>query len=212
MSRWSGEFGRAYTDRNLLSAAQLDELYLRRFGITRRTMNVEFLGEVSRRSTILEVGSNIGVQLQCLQGVGFVALCGLELQFYALQMARARTSDIIFVQGSVFDLPFYDESFDLIFTSGVLIHISPDDLRPAMQEIYRCAGRYIWGMEYYSHGQVEVEYRGVHEMLWKADFARIYLDTFPDLRLVKQTIYPHFEAKEVERKAEDAMFLLEKAR
>jgi len=51
-----------------------------------------------------------------------------------------------------------------------------------------------------------VEYRGHKELLWKTDFAKLYLETCPGLRLVKQRIYPWLDDPN-----EDVMFLLEKA-
>ena len=42
-------------------------------------------------------------------------------------------------------------------------------------------------------------------LLWKTDFAKLYLDAFPDLRLVKQRIF-----RELDGPNEDIMFLLEK--
>jgi|SRR5438445_2490344 len=65
--------------------------------------------------------------------------------------------------------------------------------------------RYVWGLEYYAPQYQEVEYRGHKALLWKTDFAKLYLDAFPDLRLVKQRIF-----RELDGPNEDIMFLLEK--
>src|SRR5207247_353676 len=71
MAVWTGEFGKEYTDRNLLSPSQLDALYVERFGVTRRAMNEEFLQPLDRQARVLEVGSNVGNQLVLLQVMGF---------------------------------------------------------------------------------------------------------------------------------------------
>ena len=39
IQEWSGDFGRAYTDRNPHSAAELERLYKRLYGLTRRELN-----------------------------------------------------------------------------------------------------------------------------------------------------------------------------
>jgi len=50
---------------------------------------------------------------------------------------------------------------------------------------------------------MEVAYRGHQSLLWKADFARLYLDLFDDLDLVRVERLPYLENANV-----DAMFLL----
>ena len=205
MHVWQGEFGREYTDRNTLSPRALDALYEREFGVTRTAMNEEFLGSLDRGSRILEVGSNVGNQLLCLQEMGFDLLYGIELQRYAVQQSKSNTQDINIIEGSAFDVPFRDGFFDLVFTSGVLIHLSPDDIRIALREIHRCSRRYIWGMEYFAEGYEEVRYRGHEGLLWKTDFARLYQQEFSDLKLVHQHVYPRVGSEN-----RDTMFLLEK--
>src|SRR5881397_1327272 len=103
MDAWAGEFGRAYTDRNLLSPRELDALYLNRLGVTRRALNEEFIGALDRGSRILEVGSNVGDQLVLLQEMGFTQLYGIELQWYAVELSKQRCRGINIIQGSAFD-------------------------------------------------------------------------------------------------------------
>jgi len=52
---WRGDFGKEYTNRNTLSLE----------------MNAIFIANLPRNIGILEIGSNIGNQLLCLQGMGF---------------------------------------------------------------------------------------------------------------------------------------------
>ena len=203
---WSGDFGRDYTDRNLLPLDEMDQLYERRYGLTRTAMNSRFVGDLDRDIRILEVGSNIGNQLLCLQRAGFRRLYGIELQSYAVELSKARTKDISIIAGTAFDIPFKDDFFDLVFTSGVLIHIAPGDITPVLDEIYRCTSRYIWGFEYYAEAYTEVNYRGHTGLLWKTDFPRLYLERFPDLRLVK---VEHFKWLDTSNNI-DSMFLLQR--
>ena len=201
---WSGDFGKDYTDRNPHTKTELDTLYEKRFGTTRTALNKEFLTDLSVKS-ILEVGANIGTQLRTLQEAGFSALFGLELQRYALQEAKKLSPNIDFIQGSVFSLPFAGKEFDLVFTSGVLIHLSPTDLNKALDEIHRCAKQYIWGFEYFADKYQSVPYRGRDDLLWKGNFAQCYLDRYSDLELVKERRLPYVGESNV-----DAMFLLKR--
>lgn len=202
---WQGEFGRAYTDRNTLEMAELDALWSRNYGVSRSAINQMFLEGIPRSATFLEVGCNVGNQLVLLQAQGYTQLTGIELQSYALARARSRLKGIALEQGSALALPFEDQAFDVVFTSGVLIHIAPDDLPQAMREIHRCARHYIWGAEYFSPELTAVNYRGNDDLLWKMDYARKYLTLFHDLELMKERRFQYLENDNV-----DTVFLLKK--
>ena len=206
---WAGDFGRHYTDRNSRPLAEWNDAYRRIWGLSKPEMNAAFLGELPRASRLLEVGCNTGMQLLGLQAAGFTHLYGIELQAYAVEKAREFVRGVNILQGSGFDLPFRDGFFDLVCTNGVLIHIAPTDLPRLMAEMLRCTRRYIWGFEYYAPETTAVEYRGNEGFLWKANFAQLFLDTFPgQLRLVKQQLYPYIT--EAEAGNVDVMYLLEK--
>jgi len=207
MEKWAGQFGKEYTDRNALCLEEMEALYKRNYGVIRTELNERFLKGIDRSSRILEVGSNIGNQLLCLQRMGFSNLHGIELQSYAVELSKSRTRRINIIEGSAFDIPYKDGYFDLVFTSGMLIHISPSDIALAMREIHRCTSEYIWGFEYYADKYTEITYRGHGDLLWKADFARLYLDQFGDLELVEEERLKYLDNDNV-----DAMFLLRKRR
>lgn len=203
---WMGEFGREYTDRNALSLGELEAMYKQRYGFERSHLNHMFLGSMKPSISILEVGSNVGDQLRLLQRMGFARLYGIELQRYAAELSKLRTNDIELVQGTVFRIPCRTGIFDLVFTSGLLIHINPSDITHAMQEIHRCSRKYIWGFEYHADKYSEATYRGHKDLLWKADFAKMYLDQFKDLQLVKEMCLKNTDNPD----NVDSMFLLAK--
>ena len=203
--KWAGEFGKEYTNRNTRTLEEMESSYQKDFILTRTEMNTEFIGDLKRSTRILEVGSNIGNQLLCLQNMGFRSLYGIELQEYAVELSKSRTKHINVTQGSVFDIPYKDGFFVLVFTSGLLIHIAPSDIEVVLREIYRCSKKYIWGFEYYADRYTPVKYRGHNDLLWKTNFAKLYLDTFADLQLVKEKRFKYRSNENV-----NSMFLLEK--
>jgi pseudaminic acid biosynthesis-associated methylase len=203
LEHWRSDFGRAYTDRNSLAPGALDALYVKNYGVGRGELNQRFLAHIPRSARILEVGCNEGNQLCALREMGFDQLYGIEIQDYALRKARARLQNAQLALASAFEIPYPDGFFDLVFTSGVLIHIAPPDLPKALGEIHRCSRKFIWGFEYYSPQPMEVAYRGHQSLLWKADFARLYLDLFDDLDPVRVERIPYLEDANV-----DLMFLL----
>ncbi|MBI3529698.1 MAG: methyltransferase domain-containing protein [Betaproteobacteria bacterium] len=135
--------------------------------------------------SVLEVGCNIGRNLVALQG--FVEeLHAVEPNSEAVRTARANPvlKGVNIEEGSGFDLAFPDSSVDLVFTSGVLIHVAPEDLEKVTSEIVRVARHYVLCIEYFSHQPVQVPYHGREGYLFKRDFGRVYLEKFPDLRVL----------------------------
>ena len=133
----------------------------------------------------LEVGSSIGRNLVALRG--FVKeIHAIEPNAEAVRLARDNPvlEGVDIREGDGFELPFADDSFDLVFTSGVLIHVAPEDLYLIVKEIVRVARHYVLCVEYFSHEPVQVPYRGREGYLFKRDFGRFYLEKFPRLRVL----------------------------
>lgn len=171
---WKSAFGREYTDRN-------DQEKPERVTSWRRLLD----GVTPKRAC--EVGCNVGWNLEYLRRVGVEELYGVEPQTYAVSRARARNPIFNVLHGTAFDLPFRDNFFDLAFTSGVLIHIAPESIGAALDEIYRVSRKYIVAIEYgQAHQQTqEILYRGKQSALWKRDHGAVWQRRYPDLRLVR---------------------------
>ncbi|MBI3631447.1 MAG: methyltransferase domain-containing protein [Candidatus Staskawiczbacteria bacterium] len=203
---WQSEFGKSYTERNKYNTPQMvDVFYKKLYGVSFSEMVKDFFENI-KINNILEVGCNSGNQLISLQSLGYNNLYGIDIMPYAVEKAKEYTKNINIIQGSAFDIPFKDAYFDLAFTDGVLIHINPKDIHTAMKEIYRVSKKYIVGIEYFEKDYVGIEYRGEKDKLWKGNFSKMYLDLFPNLKLVKEKFYPNLENP----KNIDTMFLLEK--
>jgi pseudaminic acid biosynthesis-associated methylase len=209
LQEWVKEFGNEYTQRNLLAAEEVENTYLLKFGLTRTSMNKLFLDFLDRNIRILEVGTNVGLQLNLLSKLGFKNLYGIEINPSAIEISHKINENlpVYIIRASAFDIPFKDEWFDLVFTSGVLIHIHPNDVINAIKEIYRCTNKHIWGFEYFSpEGYKEIVYRGKSNLLWKTDFKQLFLDNFSALKLMKEQFFSYKNEPDLI----DQMFLLEK--
>ena len=64
---------------------------------------------------------------------------------------------------------------------------------------------FIIGNEYWHNEFKEVPYRGKKNMLWKADYANLYLKWFKDLKLMKEVRVHNDKNGNI-----DTMFALEK--
>ena len=73
--------------------------------------------------------------------------------------------------------------FDFVFSKGVLIHLSPDQLISTYNKMYEWSSNFILIAEYYNPVPVALPYRGNLNRLFKRDFAGEFLDLFPDLIL-----------------------------
>ena len=205
ITKWKDKFGKEYTNRNSLTLDELERMYENNYGLSRTELNKIFIGKFNHSIKILEVGSNIGNQLLLLQKMGFKNLYGIEINDYAVELSKQRTNNINIIQGSAFDSPFKNKYFDLVFTSGLLIHIAPHDINLVLNEIYRCAKEYIWGFEYYEEKYTEIIYRGKKDLLWKANFPQLYLNLFKNIKLIKEKKIKYLNNDNI-----DVMFLLEK--
>ena len=205
---WAGSFGKKYTGdtaKNPKTLKDTDKLYIQMYGITKTQLNKEFFGNLDRSIKILEVGCNRGIQLMYFQKMGFKNLYGIEANAQIVELAKAGTKNINIIHGSALDIPLKDNYFDLVFTAGVLIHISPKNIKKVVKEVYRCSQKYISGLEYYEKRYTEIPYHGQRNLLWKTDFSNIYLDSFKDLKVVKEK-----KMKYVYDQNMDEMFLLKK--
>ena len=203
---WKGPFGKIYTDRNTFNYRQWERLNKKRYGITKAEIFKHAFKNLNKRIKILEVGCNIGLEMKELAKMGFQNIYGIELQEYAVKKAHEINPELNIIQGSGFDIPFKDKYFDLVMTNGVLIHISPKAIKKFMNEIYRVSSKYIYGHEYYSQNFQEIKYRGNKDVLWKGDFAKIYCNTFPNIKILHRELLPY---KNTEEKGNtDISFLL----
>lgn len=209
LTAWQGKFGIDYVYRNSQTLKETEEVFSRDFGTSASEMFGEALREL-RIKNVLEVGCNIGNKLGILKNIGFNDLTGVEPLNLAISEGKKRYPFINFKQGTVFNLPFEDSSFDLVFTSGVLIHIDPKNLFKAMNEICRVAGKWILGFEYYSDKPQRVVYRGRGELLWKRDFASEYLKSIKGLKILYEKLFKHNSEVVGNNDLESQIFVLQK--
>jgi pseudaminic acid biosynthesis-associated methylase len=76
-----------------------------------------------------------------------------------------------------------EQTYDLVLTKGILIHVDPEELPVVYDLLHRSSNRYICVAEYYNPTPVTVSYRGHTGKLFKRDFAGEMLDRFTDLKL-----------------------------
>ena len=177
---WRSDFGWEYAQRNNNRITDEDQYRL-----------VRDWGKILRHAitppptSVLEVGCNVGRNLVALRNY-LPKVFGVDPNERVIENAKGALAGIgVTVRvADAFDLPFDDNSFDMVFTSGVLIHIDPQDLGRATDEIMRVSARYVVCIEYFSHEPVEVPYHGMDGVLFKRDFGRFYMERYPSLKVL----------------------------
>lgn len=172
---WAGEFGRDYIERNTLTPEQY---------AASTYLWAKILGSMSTSPcSILELGSNIGNNLHVLNDlVPNARLGAVEINPVAADAVRSWGKAEVF-EASILEFS-PGESWEMVFTCGVLIHINPDALSAVYDLIYKASSKYICMSEYYSPRPDEVSYRGHSERMYRRDFAGEIMDKYPDLKLV----------------------------
>ncbi len=160
---WAGEFGTAYTERNVPAPAGRTPFF------------EQILKLAPGVRSVCELGANRGHNLIALQGLDpSLKVTGVELNPSAFSVLSSLPG-VTAVQSSVQDYA-PEERFDLVFTCGVLIHINPDDLVNVYRKMAAISNRFVLINEYFNPAPVEVLYRGHSGKLFKRDFAGEFLD------------------------------------
>lgn len=168
---WSGQFGDEYTSRNKRSP----------LGARLNAWKMIF---PQGCQSVLEVGANVGQNIEAIAQISACELAACEPNDYAreelvntgLMSERAVTSD------TADKLSFPTAHVDLVFTWGVLIHVPLAKLLKSMQEIHRVSKRWIIAAEYFAPQEEMIRYREHDNALWRRDYGSLYLDMFPDLK------------------------------
>lgn len=207
MSIWKKKFGNDYLIRNPRSVSELDNLFRERYGTSKTMMLHNLFYDMVGVGSVLEVGCSIGLNLQILHNrFHWLRLCGIDINRKAINMGK-KVDHIDMLYGDILDIPFRCNSFDMVFTSGVLIHIHPESLEMAVKELVRVAGKYVVGFEYYSQRRQMITYRGKENELWKDDWTKVFMNTCDNLKVVNRIFYPHLG----DTSKKDVLYVLEKS-
>lgn len=88
---------------------------------------------------VLDAGCGDGVHIEVINQNKIVepsSIVALDISRKALEITRNRVHKANFVQGSVSDLPFQNESFDSVFSYGVIAY--SDKPQESFRELVRC--------------------------------------------------------------------------
>ena len=183
---WGSDFGDAYQRRNGSSWPSIKNRS-RLFGDIFQAMENANKANPSPQpfpTSVIEVGGGCGDNLRAIDMIYERSRQPIRLMSCdPNEAARKAMADVATVMpGDLSALPYGDDAADLVFTSGVLIHVPPADLPRAMAEIYRVAKRWILSIEYFNNVPEEIKYRDRDGMMWRCDWGEAWLAQFPTLK------------------------------
>ncbi|MBE0471897.1 MAG: pseudaminic acid biosynthesis-associated methylase [Methyloprofundus sp.] len=171
---WAGEFGDEYIQRN--QSAQLLASNLALFA--------SILSSTTGIKHVLEIGANVGMNMRALSPL----LPEGELHAVEINENAATELNNLGFLTSVFNGSVLDfnpaQTFDLVFTKGVLIHLAPEMLPEVYDKMVSASSRYVMVAEYYNPTPMEINYRGHSNKMFKRDFAGEMMERHPELKLV----------------------------
>ena len=147
-----------------------------------RALLTQVVPHLQEVTSVLELGANTGVNLKAFREFfPDIEVAAIEINENAVDSLSQMGIPVL--HGSLLSERF-TTSFDLTFTSGVLIHIAPENLDSAYAALFEQSHRLILIAEYYSPRAEEINYRGHQRRMWRRDFAGDLLDKYPSLDLV----------------------------
>ena len=109
----------------------------------------DLLPYLDNKTSLIEVGCNAGVNLKYLFDRGYRNLAGLEINRYAVENVLQKEYPALYEKCTFFIGNAYkeirkipDASFDVVFSNGVLMHISPAE-RSLFRDMVRISKKYI---------------------------------------------------------------------
>ena len=169
---WAGEFGDSYISRNESENLLASNIML--FAKIFSSLDGVPL-------SFLELGANIGMNIKAIQKIAPGAnITGVEINKQACKILASTGCEVI--ENSIINAKI-NKVYDFVFTKGVLIHLSPDQLQDTYRKMYAWSNRFILIAEYYNPTPMAIPYRGNNDRLFKRDFAGEFMDVFPDVIL-----------------------------
>lgn len=200
---WEGDFGEDYLNR-IKTLEDYNQWYEENVGFPEEEIWKKYFSGFDKNMSILEVGSNVGIKLSLLKKMGFRNLTGIEINKNAYEIAKKNNPSITWINSSI-DSFEPDKSFDLVFTSLVLIHINPEALNSIIKKIIKISKKYIFGFEYYADILTEIPYRGHRNVMWKQNFPLLFMQLEPTLKQIISEKIPYKN-----NNLQDIVYLFEK--
>jgi SAM-dependent methyltransferase len=139
-----------------------------------------FLEELKKYEyeSIYEIGCNSGRNLFKIKNK---VVGGIDINSKAIEFAKEKNPKGLFSVGAIQTMPL--DKFDIVFSSGVLLHIPPEDIRDVIKSMIGKAAKYVMHME--TNGDNSILNGPAHmkpkdkvnkKLFWEPNIVAIYKD------------------------------------
>ncbi len=90
--------------------------------------------------TFLDVGCSRGFIVKCFRDDGKKLSSGIDVSRYAVEFCLGLGLDVHLASAT--DIPFDDNSYEMVMSTDVLEHLAPEDVDKAISEIVRVSSKY----------------------------------------------------------------------
>jgi SAM-dependent methyltransferase len=133
------------------------------------TIIIEFAKELHPKN-IFEAGCNYGRELWYLQGLA--PLYGIDSDEDKINFAKTYV-DGTFKVADATSIPYKDNKFELVYSSGVLAHSPPEKAKDIMYELYSVSSKYILLVEYIGSHLSRTSVGNCKQNTWIHDYNKL---------------------------------------
>lgn len=169
---WAGSFGDEYHVRNPRSITEIEK----RKPMWLRISKAAGVGRPFGFGSVLEIGAGTGNNIAAM-----IDLNVPPWKTWATEpndIARETLKNLIPPKQVMPDLVGVPDDFGLVFTSGVMIHVEPEELESFAEQMIARSRRHVVAIEYFSKEPRMVPYRGNTDRLWTRDYGAFLVDRF----------------------------------
>lgn len=161
------------------------------FGHPHRQVLSRLIGAFEPFESVLEVGCSVGTNLAVLRSVWpelkDLNLAGIDVNEGVIATAKEHLPAVEYKVGSVLDIPFDDNSFDVVLSDAMLMYVDQKDIKKAMKEMDRVAKKGILLCEWHKERSSYVDDHWAHpyakllrDMGYKVTTQKITEETWPE--------------------------------
>ena len=144
-------------------------------------------------NSIFEIGYFSGRNLKYIEeAFPESSINGLEINKKAVEFAKAKLPKAELMHMNLHDMHTVNKKYDIVFTSGVLIHVPPDEIPNVLLKCLDLSTGYVMHIESIGKGEVAAgpkhlkpTYKVSDQLQWNQDLVSIYKNIGFNVKVVK---------------------------
>ncbi|AJZ76224.1 class I SAM-dependent methyltransferase [Candidatus Nitrosotenuis cloacae] len=104
-----------------------------------------------RVQSVLEIGCSAGNDLKLFPDE--MNVNGIDTSDMAITLAKENLPKFSFKTGNITSIPFGSDSIDLVFTRNLFNYVDVQDIKKAIDELFRVSKKYIFNIELFSENE-----------------------------------------------------------